>query len=181
MRPVIGQKFERLTVLSFCGYNQHRMPYWNVRCDCGIEKAVRQYDLSNGTIRSCGCLQREWATKNGKANPPPVRSGSESANWKERPDYQAAHVRVRVARGKASELKCACGLPAHEWSYDGDGGPSELVNEQGQRYSTDVMEYVARCRSCHRNKDGVRVMREERDLWRARAIALGWVDNGAAI
>jgi NAD-dependent SIR2 family protein deacetylase len=52
--------------------------------------------------------------------------------------YKSRHIRVRKARGKASEQACVdCGKPAREWS---------------QTHSTTGQEpehYQPRCRKCH--------------------------------
>jgi len=35
--------------------------FWKCRCDCGQTKEVAYLNLSNGDVRSCGCLHRELA------------------------------------------------------------------------------------------------------------------------
>lgn len=59
-----GRKFERLTVIKrvddavipSSGKKVHR---YLCKCDCGAEKIIRKCHLTHGSIRSCGCLQRE--------------------------------------------------------------------------------------------------------------------------
>ena len=59
---MIGQKFGRLLVI---GYDekiseQKRESYYQVRCNCGIEKNIRGKNLRQiGGTRSCGCLRDE--------------------------------------------------------------------------------------------------------------------------
>jgi hypothetical protein len=81
-----------------------------------------------------------------------VLVGSSNPSWRERPGYAAAHLRVRRARGSASQHPCVdCGTPARDWSYDGRD-PDELVAvERGYevRYSVNPEHYVARCLTCH--------------------------------
>lgn len=60
MRPieiVIGQRFERWTVLSvaFTGRGQ----FATCRCDCGEMRPVAASSLGDGTSTSCGCRKRE--------------------------------------------------------------------------------------------------------------------------
>jgi len=56
---LIGNKYEKLTVISFShssgppSYNK----YWNCKCDCGNTKIVRGAHLESTNIRSCGCLR----------------------------------------------------------------------------------------------------------------------------
>lgn len=56
---LIGQKFERLLVISAAGKNKHRQSLWLCRCDCGVEKTVAGGKLRNGNTKSCGCLRRQ--------------------------------------------------------------------------------------------------------------------------
>lgn len=52
-----GQKFGRLTVLSFVGTNGRDRKYL-CRCECGSETITSTACLRSGTTRSCGCLIR---------------------------------------------------------------------------------------------------------------------------
>lgn len=55
---IIGERFGRLTVLSFEGvYNKKAI--FKCRCDCGNEIIVRGADLKSGNTTSCGCLQKK--------------------------------------------------------------------------------------------------------------------------
>lgn len=60
---MVGMKFGRLLVTAY-EHNAERVK--NIvrlvcLCDCGAQRVVRAYQLKNGTTRSCGCIQREWA------------------------------------------------------------------------------------------------------------------------
>lgn len=78
--------------------------------------------------------------------------GPEHASWSERPGYDAAHLRVRKARGRAAEMVCACGGQAAHWAYTHDD-PDELIDPRGRAYSGDVARYVAMCVPCHKRFD----------------------------
>ena len=43
-------------------------PQWLCKCDCGNQKIVNGNALKRGAIKSCGCLQKEVARKQGKNN-----------------------------------------------------------------------------------------------------------------
>jgi len=62
-RNLIGEKFGKLTVTSFCEYKEigkgRREPYWNCTCTCSNVKKVRQSCLVTKSVRSCGCLLKE--------------------------------------------------------------------------------------------------------------------------
>lgn len=67
---LIGQKFNRLTVISL--HHQHRrykqdkvvacINYWLCECDCGNFTVVSTSNLRNSAVKSCGCL-RHLATR----------------------------------------------------------------------------------------------------------------------
>lgn len=56
---ITGQRFGRLTVLSFEGYDLSNTAMWRVRCDCGTEFVTRGTHIRSGATRSCGCLRNE--------------------------------------------------------------------------------------------------------------------------
>ena len=58
-----GQKFGRLTVLSFFETRNGRAR-WLCRCDCGNDKVVNATELKLGKTKSCGCLNIERAIEN---------------------------------------------------------------------------------------------------------------------
>jgi hypothetical protein len=66
---ILGQKFGKLTVLSFEGLKNRRNAKWMCKCDCGNYKSVSGSDLRSGNTISCGCfaIQRikEVNTKHG--------------------------------------------------------------------------------------------------------------------
>ena len=52
---LIGQKFNKLTVLEFAGMNG-KSSSWKCLCDCGKITTTMGYRLKNGWCKSCGCL-----------------------------------------------------------------------------------------------------------------------------
>uniref|UniRef100_A0A6M3XGN0 Uncharacterized protein n=1 Tax=viral metagenome TaxID=1070528 RepID=A0A6M3XGN0_9ZZZZ len=59
-----GQKFGRLTVLCIGQKGTKTTPLkWKCICECGNVKNVSGQSLKNSAIRSCGCLQKEVASK----------------------------------------------------------------------------------------------------------------------
>ena len=56
-----GQKFGKLLVKKFIGYNGGA--WWRCQCDCGKETDVRANHLRRGLIVSCGCYRIEQITK----------------------------------------------------------------------------------------------------------------------
>jgi len=56
---LMGQKFNRLTVIGVAENSKAGKSRWVCRCDCGNTSIVTGSDLKNGHIRSCGCLKDE--------------------------------------------------------------------------------------------------------------------------
>lgn len=65
-KDLTGQRFTRLLVLSLSDRKRtSRAYYWDVRCDCGVEKTVRGTELRNGKAKSCGCLLGQHMFRHG--------------------------------------------------------------------------------------------------------------------
>lgn len=64
LKDLQGQKFHRLYVLRRIRSRNGRAR-WLCTCECGNQTKVLGKELRNGHIKSCGCLQRDWA-KNGQ-------------------------------------------------------------------------------------------------------------------
>lgn len=58
-----GQKFGRLTVIGYSHSDHNNKSYWACVCECKNERKVQTSMLRSGRTRSCGCLQREKASK----------------------------------------------------------------------------------------------------------------------
>lgn len=63
-----GQKYGQLTALSFVRRNRKTgESWWRFRCDCGSLCTVCAAQARQGHSRSCGCLQREASSANGRS------------------------------------------------------------------------------------------------------------------
>lgn len=147
-----------------------RSDEWRSRCTCGDWSAVR----STGECRRCNEGRKSAALRERRRN-----------LYAEPCSYEAAHRRVRRARGRARDWYCAaCGNPAEQWAYLGRS-PREIKGSRiwtrdGRRrestlaWSPDPADYSALCRLCHgratdqrygrgyRNDPGVRAAYLER-------------------
>ncbi len=57
---VTGQRFGRLTVLSYAGLGTTKPErLWLCKCDCGETTTTKYYSLVSGRATSCGCYGRE--------------------------------------------------------------------------------------------------------------------------
>ena len=57
-----GRVFDRLTVLSFQGFDRHNKSKWKCLCSCGKETVVGGSDLVSNKVCSCGCFGLEMRT-----------------------------------------------------------------------------------------------------------------------
>lgn len=57
-QDLTGQKFNRLTVIKYLGHQK-----WLCKCICGNDCIVISQNLTTGHTKSCGCLQKEIASK----------------------------------------------------------------------------------------------------------------------
>ena len=64
---LIGDKYGRLTVVALDRV-QNKKAYWKCVCDCGLSVVASGNNLRSGNTKSCGCLRRETAASQGKAN-----------------------------------------------------------------------------------------------------------------
>lgn len=63
---IIGQRFGRLVVIEKTDKRTNkREVVWKCKCDCGQECETTSNRLSRGTVKSCGCLQKEAAKEIG--------------------------------------------------------------------------------------------------------------------
>jgi hypothetical protein len=60
---LLGQKFERLTVIENMGSNYRGSLVWKCECDCGNVVEVVGNDLRNGKTLSCGCYHKDVIKK----------------------------------------------------------------------------------------------------------------------
>lgn len=65
-----GRRYGRYTVIgraeSYISKSGTYQTRWLCRCDCGNERIVFAQALKSGHSKSCGCLQKETATKHGQ-------------------------------------------------------------------------------------------------------------------
>lgn len=59
---LVGQRYGKLTVLSFAGRRpsgKQKKTVWLCRCDCGNEKIIVGAEMKNGHTTSCGCVHKK--------------------------------------------------------------------------------------------------------------------------
>ena len=63
-----GMRFGRLVVLERAGSTKYGKAQWKCLCDCGNEHLSTTQLLTDGRVKSCGCLGQEQKGENGKKN-----------------------------------------------------------------------------------------------------------------
>ena len=63
IHDLVGQRFGRLTVIEQAGINKYKKALFSCICDCGKCCEVIGSKLVSGHTKSCGCLQKEKASK----------------------------------------------------------------------------------------------------------------------
>lgn len=67
-QDLTGKSFGRLSVICFVGKCDDNIPRWLCRCQCGVESIFRGACLKSGDTTSCGCYQREGASRRLKSH-----------------------------------------------------------------------------------------------------------------
>jgi hypothetical protein len=97
----LGERFGRLTVIERAEPTSSGLPRFKCRCDCGRITQPRAANLRNGATKSCGCLQKERASKCNTKDITGQRFGRLVALY---PTGERRKDRVIVWR-----LRCDCG------------------------------------------------------------------------
>jgi hypothetical protein len=98
IKPMIGRKFHRLTVIGHAGDfiardKSFRIQY-QCRCACGTLVTAQGINLRNGNTKSCGCLKLEMLAKRSTKHGHCRRSGKATRAWIA---WQAMKGRTRYA------------------------------------------------------------------------------------
>lgn len=57
-KDITGQRFGRLTAVSFFQMRNGKYAEWTFRCDCGSEKRLLRQSVEHAGTDSCGCLTK---------------------------------------------------------------------------------------------------------------------------
>ncbi len=103
-KDITGQKFDRLTVISFSHlHEKKRNAVWNCICDCGNKLTAQGTFLRANLVRSCGCLQKE------------ISRNRVPDNFEDLTGRKFGHLSVlnKAPKGKGNNTKwlcvCECG------------------------------------------------------------------------
>lgn len=101
---LVGQTFNRLTVLKHAGQDRFGKTCWKCRCLCGNLSTVNGSQLVRGKIKSCGCFHKERVSEvrktHGLSKSNEYRTWSSilrrcyNPNTKDYPNYGGRGIRV---------------------------------------------------------------------------------------
>jgi hypothetical protein len=133
VRDLSGQRFGRLIVIRRNGSSKKGSAMWLCICDCGNERTVRGYDLTNGKTKGCGCVQIERVTKHGCAS----RSGKS-------PEYRIwSGIRDRCLNPNKDSFKDYGGrgiFICDQWKDSFDNFLSDMDCRPGPKYTIDRID-----------------------------------------
>lgn len=136
---LVGQRFERLTVVEYIG-REHHSSKWRCLCDCGVEVLAQRSALVTGTTKSCGCFRADRMSrltyKHGEA-------GGEKRR-KRRPEYKAwDSIKQRCFNPNAKEWKWYGGRGislAPEWAADFSAFLAYIGPRPSPKHSVDRID-----------------------------------------
>ena len=151
-----GKKFGRLTVISF-SHNKDWSNFWLCECDCGNEIIVKRSTLTRkkNATRSCGCLQKDIASKNGKNKQPKNSLAPGMAAFNKLYSVYKRNAKIRelpftISKKEFMELtqlSCHyCGLQPENKMHIGNNG-DYIYNGLDRKNSEDgyIIENVVPC------------------------------------
>jgi hypothetical protein len=136
-----GQRFGRLTairevdpIVSTAGRVESM---WLCRCDCGVEKVIRERTLTPSgmrTTQSCGCLNRELSGNRAKVN---NATHGESRVGKATPEYRSwasALTRCRNVNNRSFPRYGGRGIKVcPQWNPQQGGSYEQFLADMGRR------------------------------------------------
>jgi len=127
VKDLTGQKYGRLTVVSFDGISKNGAALWLCKCKCDKLVSVIASSLCLGRTLSCGCLHRERlraiAYKHGHA------------------DYRNAAVSVEYYAWTSMTQRCT---NPKRWNYKNYGGRGIVVCERWLKSFPDFLADMGR-------------------------------------
>ena len=148
---LIGQRFERLTVLSFvCAGKSAK---YKVKCDCGKEKIVCRSSLLSRNTKSCGCLSIEVANTRAKD------SAFNKVLWNYKLNSKKRNIEFNLTTSEFKELtknncyycKVEPSMIQHAGKYQ-ESYVYNGVDRKNNNLGYTIDNCVACCRTCNMAK-----------------------------
>lgn len=176
----VGTTYGRLTIT---GYRRRNDGVWLLicRCSCGKKKVIdHACHLRNGLVKSCGCLNRELASKRRLGKPPACKLPAGQAGLHLMLRSYKLHAKRRnlpfeltdSAFFKLTQQPCTyCGKPPEARNQAGNYNKGCVVNgvdRQDTLIGYTVHNSVSCCKQCNRAK--YRMSVQEFKAWIVRVV-----------
>lgn len=140
MKNEIGNRYGKLTVVSFDHISKSKNVYWKCICDCGLTTVTCGSYLRNGHTTSCGCTKNEFfGTKHGYSDKEPLygvweqmRSRCNNQNNPRYSSYGANGIAVCEEWNDYGKFR--------EWSFANGYKPPEKDTPKKERMSIDRID-----------------------------------------
>lgn len=135
-----GRTFHRLFVVGFShvrqrGNSRTRTAYWNVRCQCGLEKVVCGLHLTHSLVKSCGCLRRHVSRTRGITH---GEAGQPTVEYKA---WQGMLSRCRRRTGPDASRYSRKGIRVcEEWAHSFEAFLNDMGRKPSPRHSLDRID-----------------------------------------
>lgn len=144
IKKLTNSRFNKLLVVSYSHSSKYGQTYWNCVCDCGNKKVVRRSHLISGSTVSCGCYNKQRASKwlKSYANSD-KHKGHGNPQWKgENASHNSIHQWLN--RHYKKEICSYCNIKNKKLDW-------ALL--KGKKHSHNRDNYTPLCRSCHLKYD----------------------------
>lgn len=121
-----GERYGRLVVIEFAGFNRFGHRLWRFICDCGNQKIASGSQVRSGHTRSCGCLHSET-----------LRARLTTHGMKNIPEYKI----WKAIRYRCNQPRCK--------DFAAYGGRGITVCERWQSFENFYADMGSRPSSCH--------------------------------
>ena len=142
-RNLIGQEFDRLTVVKFVGRNRYGHALWLCDCTCGGSATVSAPNLRR--THSCGCFQRETAGDQSR-----IHGRNGTLEWN---SWRAMKERCFNPKADRYDRYGGRGITVCErWlefaAFYADMGPRPSANSSIERKDNDPGYWCGHCADC---------------------------------
>lgn len=150
IKDLIGQTFNKLTVVEYVGQNKNHYSLWKTKCGCGREKITTRKMLVSNQVKSCGlCGERSTVSKDlsgrvfGKLTV--IADGKNRTEVIVRCECGVEKSIKKEVLSKGDARSCGCQLLQNRVNFSGQTfGKLTVIRKLDKKYLHERM-YLAEC------------------------------------